>query len=258
MMPINSPTSCIYSGYIRHRRFAPQLHQFKYSINMLFVDIDKLPDLLNLFPIAHTKLPAFGWFRRSDYHGDKTQSVSSYIRSFIQEKTGNLPGGKIFLLTHLRYWGLMMNPISIFYCYDEDKKQQLNHVVLQVTNTPWKEKILYLLNPKTESNKHHFDFPKEMHVSPFNPMDMEYQCRMNTPTERLLVHLENHKGTTVYTDATLILSLQALSRKSLMLTILKFPHETLKVLFGIYWNAIKLWHKKTPLYTHPKKVNTKK
>jgi len=37
----------------------------------------------------------------------------------IAAKLGiTLPGGQIFLLTHLRYFGYVFNPVSFFYCFD--------------------------------------------------------------------------------------------------------------------------------------------
>ena len=223
---------------------------------MLFLDIDHLSGTLNLFPFTHTQLPSLGWFRRADYHGNACRPLGTHIREFIHSQTGSWPQGKIFLLTHLRYWGMVMNPISIFYCYDVSQQDELKYVVLQVTNTPWKEKILYLLNPKAGNKKHAFCFKKQMHVSPFNPMDMDYQCYMNTPANRLLVHLENHRREERHTDATLILSAKPLTARSLIMLVCRFPHETVKVFFGIYWNAVKLWRKKAPFYSHPDKVKS--
>jgi DUF1365 family protein len=37
-------------------------------------------------------------------------------------------------------------------------------------------------------------FDKSFHVSPFNPMEMHYDWRSNTPGERLAIHLENHSA----------------------------------------------------------------
>lgn len=246
--------SCIYTGTIRHRRFWPTTHEFEYKTRMLYIDIDQLGEVLNRFPLSHSRLPAFGWFRRSDYHGDQNTLLDQHIRDQILAQTSKKFTGKIFLLTHLRYWGLLMNPISVFYCFNDQNR--ISFVVLQVTNTPWREKILYVLNANQEKLNQRFEFPKQMHVSPFNPMEMNYVCQINTPDHNLVVHLENHQTHSKHTDATLTLVRQPLTFPARAGLVLGFPHQTLKVVCGIYWNALRLWLKKTPFYSHPN--NTEK
>jgi len=181
-------TISIYKGKIRHRRFTPKTHAFEYQITMLMLDLDTVLSDLDLSPIMSARSPALGWFRRKDYAGSPSVSLKEHILDQVESRTGNRPDGKVLLLTHLRYWGFVMNPISIFYCYDSEGNFVAS--VLQVTNTPWKEKILYVLPTNPENKNQISIFPKKMHVSPFNPMDMQYRCRMQSPDTTLFFHLE--------------------------------------------------------------------
>ena len=45
---------------------------------------------------------------------------------------------------------------------------------------------------------------------------------------------------------------------SLAWVLLRFPAMTIKVLSMIYWQAFRLWLKKTPYYEHPKYLQEKK
>ena len=116
------------------------------------------------------------------------------------------PGGAVRLLTHLRYAGYSFNPVSFYYCHAADGA--LHSIVAEITNTPWGERHCYVLpasgNEGTPS-KMRFRFGKDFHVSPFLPMDMNYDWRFSPPASRLLVHMESWRDGEHVFDATMTL-----------------------------------------------------
>ncbi len=52
-------------------------------------------------------------------------------------------------------------------------------------------------------------------------------------------------------DATLALRRAPLSRKGLVALLARWPWMTMKVLLGIYWQALRLFIKRTPIFSHP-------
>jgi DUF1365 family protein len=81
--------------------------------------------------------------------------------------------------------------------------ETLRYLVAEVTNTPWNERHSYLLRAGPGERVLRCRFDKSFHVSPFNPMEMRYDWRSNTPGERLAIHLENHTQRGREFDATL-------------------------------------------------------
>ena len=242
-----------YSGVIRHRRFEPTTHEFKYRIFMVCIDLDDAHRLFNHWPLTSMGRPGLGWFRRNDYAGKKSISIKQYILDQVERDLGFRPDGKVTLLTHLRMWGILMNPIAVFCCYQGD--EGLAAIVLQVTNTPWNEQCLYVLKADTGRSKQSFEFDKDMHVSPFNPMNMRYSCRYMCRRDKLLLHLENHQDENRVTDATLVMNGEPLTQKKLHRSILLHPYMTAKVYYGIYRQALSLFLKRNPLYTNPTTIS---
>lgn len=243
-------TSRIYEGSVRHRRFAPREHSFTYRVAMPFLRVDEIPALLAASRLWSAQGRALGEFRRSDFLGDPNIALDEAVRDRVQEETGERPAGPVYLLANLRYFGFNMNPISCYYCYNADETR-LQYVVAEVTNTPWDERHSYVLRGPEHGHLLRTEFDKAMHVSPFNPMDMRYHWRSNTPDQRLIVHLENHREGARVFDATLSLSARDLSPASLDRLLLNYPFMTAKVGLAIYWQALKLFIKGVPFHAHP-------
>ncbi len=246
--------SGLYVGWVRHRRLRPVLHQFRYPVFMVYLDLAELPALFRGRWFWSTRHPTWAWFRRGDYLGEPSQPLEVSVRALVAARTGHTPAGPIRVLTHLRYLGVLFSPLSLYYCFDASG-QHVEAVVAEVSNTPWGERHCYVLmtsardrDRATQRHAHR----KEFHVSPFMPMDVVYRWRLSTPGQRLLVHIENHREAAKLFDATLLLSRRPLSRAELRRALLLFPAMTVKVLAAIYWEALRLWLKGCRFIPHPR------
>ena len=110
------------------------------------------------------------------------------MREFVRSRLGFRPAGPIRLLTHFRYLGFQMNPVSLYYCFDRGG-ERLEAIVAEVNNTPWNERHCYALDLRGQAGCERLEATnsKEFHVSPFLSREMEYHWRFNIPGERLAV-----------------------------------------------------------------------
>ena len=249
-MTISPPPlqSAIYTGWVSHQRLQPKLHGFKYRLFMLYLDLEELPRLFKNNRLWSYLKPNLAYFRRQDYLGPADQPLDVCVRDLVEQQTGSRPLGRIGLLTHCRYWGMCFNPVSFYYCHDQSGKLQA--IVSHITNTPWKEKFAYV-HAVEDDTALLFKLKKDFHVSPFMPMDIEYQWQFSLPADTLSVHMQNWQQSQAMFYATLKLQRQPWQANTLNRLLLSYPWMTAKVVVAIYWQALRLWLKKIPFYSHP-------
>lgn len=236
--------SSLYHGQVRHTRYKPRRHEFRYRLFQVYLDLDELPEALDRLWFCSSRRLAPVRFRRSDHLGPPTLTLKEAVKRKVVELGGPEPQGRICLLTHLRYFGYGFNPVSFYYCYDRNDRPQA--VLAEVNNTPWGEQHCYLipLDVRRPENA------KAFHVSPFMDLEMTYRWTIGNPGERLTVHIENLQDGERLFDAALALRREPLTGRNLARMMLAFPFMTLKVIGAIYFEALRLWLKKIPVYTH--------
>jgi len=233
--------SCIYEGTIRHRRREPR-RSFEHRIALFYVDLDELPALLGGRLVRPR--PGLLRFRRGDYLGGDGVVLRDAVADTVDAQTGRRPDGPIRLLTQLRSFGHCFNPVSFYYCLDRDG-ERTEAVVAEVTNTPWGERVAYVI-PEGRG-----DVAKALHVSPFMAMNHRYSVRAGVPGERLAIHIESRRDDVPAFDATLALRRRELTRGAAARLVLRYPFANLRVLALIYGHAVGLKLAGAPVHRHP-------
>jgi DUF1365 family protein len=229
---------------------------FQYRIFFMFLDLAELPSLFDIHPLWSNERFNIACFRRRDHFGNLTIPLDQAVRDLVEDHIGSRPNGPIRLLTHLRYYGHCFNPASFYYCYDP-ADSRVETIVVEIHNTPWAERYCYVLG--TEQNEHpikhwrRHQLDKSFHVSPFIDMNIHYDWRFREPAESLRVHMIDYENGEKLFDASLALHRREISRRSLTRVLIRYPLMTGKVVTMIYWQALRLILKRTPIFTHPKK-----
>lgn len=256
--------SAIYSGEVWHKRYVPREHNFRYKVFMVYLDLQEIE---SVFSSSYCWSTRFSWwpafYRREDYFtypADESLSLDAAVRTAVRDELGFQPSGPIRLLTNLRYFGYLTNPISIYYCFD-DGGVEVQALLIEVTNTPWGERQHYVLDCRNYRQGQAIDFDKQMHVSPFVPMNIRYQWSGNTPGDVLSYRLSNwlvnetladEAGSgDLYFSAGVNFTRLPMSKKNMRNILIRFPLMTVKVITAIYWQAVRLKLKGIRFLSHP-------
>jgi DUF1365 family protein len=251
--------SALYSGWVSHRRVQPTRNAFRYRLFMVWLDLAELDRVFAGRWLWSTTRRALARFRRDDYLGPHDRPLDVAVRDLVEARTGTRPAGAVRMLTHLRYFGHCFNPVTFYYCYDA--ADRLETIVAEITNTPWGERHQYVLplaGGRRDGSQSVWEFGKRFHVSPFLPMDMDYEWRFDAPGDRLNVHMVNRpvggaREARVF-DATLALERVEITGAALARALAGYPLMTVRVVALIHWQALKLWLKRVPFFVHPSKA----
>ncbi len=253
---------------------------------MMYLDLSELDEVLTQSSLWSTSRWALASFRRADYfsypsdtasNSIELPSIDQSVRSAVESKLGVRPSGAIRVLTNLRYFGYLINPISCYYCFDKSN-QHLQAMLIEVTNTPWGQRTHYVLDLRQYQPGESIDFDKDMHVSPFMPMAMTYRWKGKLPGELLSYTLASFLTPSAQTDGSFGEIDQTnsqpvgvvphhhfdsgvnfkrieISARSLNRVLWQYPWMTGKVACAIYWQALKLWVKRIPFVAHPDRLD---
>ena len=232
--------TCIYKGIVTHRRFKPKRHFFSYKTFSIFFDLDELKDLekkVSIFSL--NKFNLFSFYNKD--HGDRDGSnLKSWVKNTLKKFNINFKISKIRLLCFPRIFGYVFNPLSIFYCYNENS--ELKAILYEVKNT-FNEQHTYVFPVEKNSKIITQNCNKRFYVSPFIEMETAYNFRLAEPKETLSIFIKQTDPEGILLSACQIGRKEDISTKQLLINFLRHPMMTVKIIMAIHFEALRLWGK---------------
>ncbi len=249
--PSTGLRSALYRGPLHHARTDATPHAFTTEVTLAWLALEELPHALDAHPFWSARHPAPIRFRRRDFHGDPTMPLDEAVRATVARHTGERPEGPVRLLAGLRTWAWSFNPIA-FYVVLDPERTRVETLVAEVTNTPWHERHAYVLPIGATEQAEPIRFPKALHVSPFQDLDLDHALRFTEfGADRLRIQMDDLRGDDHLFTAALRLDRLPLDRGSMADVLRRNPLGAQRVSAGIYRQARRLKAKGAPFRRHP-------
>ena len=246
--------SFIYSGNVVHKRFKPKEHFFKYKVFSLFIDLSEIKEIekkISFF--SYNKFNLISFFDKD--HGDRNgTSLVEWVKNNLKKSGLNTRDIKIKLLCYPRIFGYVFNPLSIFFVYNS--KSSLIAILYEVKNT-YGEQHTYVFKTNPNEKNVQNSCEKKFYVSPFMDLSSKYYFKILDPQNKLSVVIDQRDkgGKLLFASQDGVRS--ELSSKNLILSYVKHPLMTFKIISAIHFEALRLWMKGIKLIKKGKKIKNK-
>lgn len=237
----------LFHGSVSHARLLPRRHHFRYPSLFICVPLSRIGELKSrLFSVDAFNL--FSLHERD--HGDGGDP-GQWIRNVLLAENVSEANGETWLMTMPRVLGFVFNPVSFWWCHDNDGN--LRAVVCEVNNT-FGERHCYLVMAADRgviNDSTTIRCRKIFHVSPFLEVKGDYLFRFSLQPRRRTVAIDyvDDGDTVLKTVVTGEASL--LNDANLLKTFLSFGLSTLMVVLRINWQALRLWLKGIRFHSKP-------
>ncbi|MDV7400426.1 DUF1365 family protein, partial [Arthrospira platensis SPKY1] len=105
-----------------HRRTAPRQYQFTNRMFMFMLDLDELPLVLEQVPlISHNQRNLYS-FRDDDHLYLGYDTLRANVEAYLRQQGVQEHPRRIELVTQLRCFGYVFNPVSFYVCRNSEDK----------------------------------------------------------------------------------------------------------------------------------------
>ena len=228
--------SCLYLGRVIHKRFKPKKHFFKYRVFSFYLNLDEIDKIDKEIPFfSYNKFNLISFYDKD--HGERDgSSLKKWIKKKLNQAGLFKKIERVNLLCYPRIFGYVFNPLSIFFVYG--KASSLIAIMYEVKNT-FGEQHTYIF--KTNNNKMIINnCNKKFHVSPFMDLNSTYNFKVLKPGKRLSVIIDQRDANGKLLFASQDGQKVDLSAKNLLISYLKHPLMTFKIISAIHFEALRL------------------
>lgn len=233
-----------YRGTVWHSRLGPQKHKF--SVRSFYWNVPlHIEDWYRVSPfISKDSFNLFSLNKKNHFKWCSPAGSFFQTVNYELEKNNFNAATHVYLVTHLSILGYCFNPVSFYYCYDENYKPIC--CIVEVNNTFGEQKAFFC--PPT-SDRFHQKTMKKFYVSPFLAPEDDFDFSVPYLTHgKLKFDIDTYSEGKLRLKAGFTGLETGIKSITPLVLFLRFPFHTLLVISMIHWHALKLFLKKIPFF----------
>jgi DUF1365 family protein len=236
---------------VMHQRLSPRKNAFRYDVYYLGIPLSQIEsnaigERLNL-----NRFGLHSFYEKDHGYRDGT-SLKAWLYDMFDTYKFEKPK-EVFLISMPRILGYVFNPVSFWFCWNS--KDELYAVVSEVNNT-FGETHSYLTYLDDKDTNGDYVAKKVFHVSPFLEREGYYDFQFSLSDDSIKIHINLFDSNK---EKILLTSLSGkfddLNPMSLKRAFFRVPFATMKSIFLIHFQAVKLLLKKIKFISKPKQLD---
>ena len=255
LFPPPDAPALLLDGKVMHARMKPRAHRFAYSVYALLIDLDRLAEanrLSRFFSVGRFNLLGFSPRDHGRAEADTADDPADDARRILKAAGLSAPVERILLLAYPRVLGFVFNPLSVYFAYGSGN--DLLAVIYEVRNTfGGRHSYVEPVEPGQLSEAGlRQTATKLFHVSPFLGLPLTYAFRVRPPgSEGTSVRILETDAEGPVLSATFSGNALPLRDRTCLALFFRRPLMTLKVVFGIHFEALRLFLKGLRFHHEP-------
>ncbi|MBN9417543.1 MAG: DUF1365 family protein [Candidatus Eremiobacteraeota bacterium] len=226
-----------------HHRLKPVDHRFTYATYVYAFEVEELDRLAGQLRWFGFNRPGVVSLYSRDYLDGSERPLLDKLHEILRAHGNPTRCSRAVLVTGARFLGHIFNPVSFWFCY---QGEELACLVAEVNNT-FGERHTYVLDEKLPAREGfcaRFRVPKAFYVSPFNPIEGDYEFRVAHPEQELDIRLRIFDGEAPVFNTWLRGTAESLDGRGLWRTLTAYPLTAWLTVPRIHWEAAVLFFKK--------------